>query len=243
MVGTSSANLPVAVPGCNCCVQALGCKLETCPCGYLDDGLPAYCPSKRLRHLVNGFDQDLCVYECGPSCSCPSACPNRVSQQDPCPSLLLCEYPGKGLGVKTCADLPVGTYVARYDGECITTTTARARLVGYDALGGGHALLVIREQVSNSTVALRLNIDATNTDCLGKYFNHSCDGGNLVPVMVRMVGDLVPRVVFYARRDIAAGEELTFSYGPPQGPVTFASQKRCMCNTTACQGYLPREDV
>lgn len=47
----------------------------------------------------------------------------------------------------------------------------------------------------------------------------SCDGGNLEPVVVRTVGDVLPRVALFAKRDIAEAEELCFGYGPPNaGP-------------------------
>ncbi len=43
----------------------------------------------------------------------------------------------------------------------------------------------------------------------------SCDGGNLELVVVRACGALIPHIALFAHRDIAAEEELTFSYGPP----------------------------
>eukprot|EP00198_Chlamydomonas_reinhardtii_P002420 XP_001691756.1 histone methyltransferase [Chlamydomonas reinhardtii] len=77
--------------------------------------------------------------------------------------------------------------------------------------GEGHALLVVRE-VLPSGLALRLNIDATRLGNVARFFNHSCDGGCLLPVVVRRRGSLVPGVGLFARRDISVGEELTFPY-------------------------------
>ncbi|KAG2422647.1 hypothetical protein HXX76_015884 [Chlamydomonas incerta] len=84
--------------------------------------------------------------------------------------------------------------------------------------GDGHALLIVRE-VLPSGLALRLNIDATRLGNVARFLNHSCDGGCLLPVVVRRRGSLVPGVGLFARRSIGVGEELTFPYGPPNaGP-------------------------
>jgi SET domain-containing protein len=87
---------------------------------------------------------------------------------------------------------------------------------------------------------------------------NSCDGGNLLLVLVSCKGELVPRVALFAARDIAAGEELTFSYGHSQlqpgadeGEVftrclkegSKRSQRICLCGTAGCSGFMPTDDV
>lgn len=78
----------------------------------------------------------------------------------------------------------------------------------------------------------------------------SCDGGNLRMDIVRSRGDLMPRVAFFAARDIGSGDELTFAYGhsaagpsPADGAsaATSAPPQRCFCNTASCLGFLPRD--
>jgi len=44
----------------------------------------------------------------------------------------------------------------------------------------------------------------------GRLINHSCKG-NLLPCKV--VVDSIPRIVFVAKRDIKANEELSYNYG------------------------------
>lgn len=59
---------------------------------------------------------------------------------------------------------------------------------------------------------------------------------------------MLPRVALFAACDIAAGSELTFSYGASSaGPAATdvaepgAPQlRRCLCGTAACRGFLPR---
>jgi histone-lysine N-methyltransferase SETMAR len=86
-----------------------------------------------------------------------------------------------------------------------------------------------------------------------RFINHSCDGGNLELVFVTAKGELLPRVALFAARDIAAGEELTFSYGgggaqpAAQGGAapSPAGKERapCCCGADVCTGWLPSEDV
>src|SRR5689334_3995156 len=68
----------------------------------------------------------------------------------------------------------------------------------------------------------------------------SCDGGNLEPVVVSMKGNMLPRVALFAARDIAAGEELTFSYAVAGSGSAGGSTRRCVCGTPACSGHLPK---
>ena len=56
----------------------------------------------------------------------------------------------------------------------------------------------------------------------------------------RRTGSLLPRVVFVTSRPVAAGEELTYAYGPPNaGP----DGRPCACGTAACRGFMPHEEV
>ena len=82
-----------------------------------------------------------------------------------------------------------------------------------------------------------MNIDATCRGNVARMINHSCDGGNLMPVVVRRRGFLSPRVGLFAQRYITRGEELTFWYGTSaDGGV---GRRRCLCGTRECRGYLP----
>jgi SET domain-containing protein len=77
----------------------------------------------------------------------------------------------------------------------------------------------------------------------------------LEPVIVTSRGSLLPRVALFAARDIAQGEELTFSYAvsgnstaaagangaaESGGTATAAaSRRRCYCRAAVCPGFLP----
>jgi hypothetical protein len=72
----------------------------------------------------------------------------------------------------------------------------------YDELASGGklclALIVIREHLPSGKACLRVNIDATRVGNVARFINHSCDGGNLHPVLVRGSGLLLPRLCFFA---------------------------------------------
>ena len=121
-------------------------------------------------------------------------------------------------------------------------------------------LQVVREWLPSGDACLRINIDATRIGNVARFFNHSCGGGNLELVLVRCCGSPIPHVGMFARRDILAGEELTFMYGQPSGadsamhsvqsggqPEDSSKQENkrraCYCGSDDCLGYLPAETV
>lgn len=135
-----------------------------------------------------------------------------------------------------------GEFVCEYAGELLTTNEARRRQQIYDKLAstGKHtsALLVVREHLPSGKACLRINIDATRVGNVARFINHSCDGGNLSTVLVRSSGALLPRVCFFASRDILKDEELTFSYGEAgQNP----NGAKCFCGSVCCTGLMPSE--
>ncbi len=80
----------------------------------------------------------------------------------------------------------------------------------------------------------------------GHYLNHSCDPN--VFMRPHVADSDHPRVDAIARRDITAGEELTFDYATLEYEVTIANAV-CKCNAVSCrekiQGFkdLSEEDV
>lgn len=85
---------------------------------------------------------------------------------------------------------------------------------------------------------MRINIDATRVGNFARFINHSCDGGNLSTVLVRSSGALLPRLCFFASKNILEGEELTFSYGD----IRLGKKGlQCFCGSSSCFGILPSE--
>ncbi|XP_031103547.1 histone-lysine N-methyltransferase SUVR3 isoform X1 [Ipomoea triloba] len=180
--------------------------------------------------------------ECGPSCGCGPECGNRLTQKGVSLGLKIVKDKRKGWSLCAAEMIPKGKFVCEYAGEVVTTEEARARLKLYDEASStghfSHALLVVKEHLQSGNICIRMNIDATNIGNIARFINHSCDGGNLCTVIVRSSGALLPRVCFFASRDVQEDEELSFSYGDvrlnPKG-------SQCFCGTSSCLGFLPSE--
>lgn len=59
---------------------------------------------------------------------------------------------------------------------------------------------------------LRTNIDATSCGNVSRFINHSCNP-TLRLDTIRSEEHVVPELVFFTRRALGVGEELTFDYG------------------------------
>ena len=179
--------------------------------------------------------------ECGPGCSCARDCPHRETQRPLSRPLSLQRDARRGWGVFAESAVPMGTFVCTYSGEVIGVEMARRRLAEQDACGKGNYILVLREHFSGGILTILTCVDPTHVGNVGRFLNHSCDQGNLELRIVRSSGCALPRAAFYARRQLRAGEELTYAYGLP-APAS-PSCKRCFCGTAACLGALPKDDV
>ncbi|KAF8403458.1 hypothetical protein HHK36_011562 [Tetracentron sinense] len=204
------------------------------------------CPCSTLKPEYLGLDLELwgMMTECGIGCSCGLECENRSTQRGVSVRLRIVKDRRKGWGLHAAQDIRREQFICEYAGELLTTEEARRRQQKYDELAAGgrfsSALLVVREHLPSGKACLRLNIDATRVGNVARFINHSCDGGNLSTVLVRNSGALLPRLCFFASRDIQEGEELTFSYGDvrlrPEG-------LQCVCGSSGCFGVLPSEQT
>ncbi|KAL3693396.1 hypothetical protein R1sor_007047 [Riccia sorocarpa] len=184
------------------------------------------------------------LIECGPACACHSDCKCRVSQHGVSVKLKVVRSRYKGWSLRANQDIGRGTFVCEYAGELVTSTEARERHREYDSLmkwgnWQGSALLVLREHLPSGRASVRVNIDATRVGNVARFINHSCDGGNLLPCIIRLAGCPIPKLGLFAERSIFDGEELTYSYGAGVTPGQDA--RPCFCGTSACLGTLPSE--
>lgn len=227
------------VSGCHC---QLNCTPEICNCVRQNPLGNVYDAQGRFIPLVHGLDFEDSVLECGPNCACHGQCSNNITQREPLVPhpLHVASAGAKGLGVFAVKPIECGAFICVYAGQYLRAKEANKRLKEYDILGRGHALLAVRELLPSGNAALITFIDATHHGNIARFFNHSCGGGNMDFVTVRTPGSLVPRIAFFAKRNIEAGEELTFAYGQPfAGPGSAP----CACGTSHCLGFLPHEDL
>ena len=95
-----------------------------------------------------------------------------------------------GLGLFANKDIKKDDFIIEYTGEPLTYDEADQR--------GGRYLFTL-----NDTTVL----DGTGREHIARYVNHSCD-----PNIEAVIED-EEQIMFYAIKNIAKGEELTFDYG------------------------------
>ena len=118
-----------------------------------------------------------------------------------------------GRGCFALAPLPARRKVGELLGERISNREAARRV----AQGGKVRICQLDD---------RWSIDASRGGDATAYINHSCDP-NCFSRVTR------GHMLFFARRDIAPGEELTLDYTPSQHPG-----RRCTCGAENCRGIM-----
>ena len=109
--------------------------------------------------------------------------------------------PGMGQGLFATAEIPSGTYLFDYEGECLSETEMFARYP--DAKGRYIACIGEAAYIDGAD---------EEKSGLARWINHSQRRAN-VRWRKQRFGPVSPAMHFYALRDIAEGEELFFDYG------------------------------
>ncbi|CAK7341531.1 unnamed protein product [Dovyalis caffra] len=225
-----NSELPTPLGG----IDESGKSVCVCDCEGCEEG------GTRCEFL--GLEEIGIMSECGPNCGCRLECSNRLTQRGILVKLKIVRSGKKGWGLFADQMICQGQFICEYAGELLTTEEARRRQQSYDELASGgqfsSALLVVREHLPSGKACLRINLDATRTGNVARFINHSCDGGNLTTRLVRNSGSLLPRLCFFASRNIKEGEELTFSYGEMR---VRSKGLQCFCGSSCCFGTLPSE--
>lgn len=214
--------------GCNCndaCEALCSCSRET----------PNYIHDRVNEDKLSGL-----IIECNPRCACTDNCRNKLVQRGPLDCLEIAETGGKGLGLRTRKKIVKDRFICEYAGEVIGIDEARLRMENSKRDGLMNYILVVTEHVGCQKITTC--IDPKYFGNIGRYCNHSCRANAiLVPVRVEA---LAPRLCLFARRDIKAGEEITFDYaGGLDKSANNMSDKPCLCGEDCCIGYLPHYPI
>lgn len=206
------------------CDSGCGCAPEHGECAYTKDGKVT---PKGLTFQV--------IRECNPMCECnPTLCQNRVVGRTFNQTLGSCAFPVSvrfvssevGWGVFAECAIPRGVAVMEYVGELLTEREAAEA----DNVRTRYLFSLKHSQVVGS-----LTLDASKRGNVASFVNHCCKTkeeenlentatfsngktGALLVARMALAGDQhqderAPRVVFFSRRDIEKGEELTLNYG------------------------------
>lgn len=132
--------------------------------------------------------------------------------------------PIHGRGIRASRDIPSGTRIIEYEGERITKAESERRdaaRAAREALGGDGCVYIFE-------INKRHDLDGHMEWNTARLINHSCEP-NCQSENVR------GHIWISARRDIAAGEELSFDYG---FDVVNWQNHRCLCGSPKCVGYI-----
>ncbi|XP_061856393.1 histone-lysine N-methyltransferase EHMT1-like [Colius striatus] len=196
------------------------CSSRNCVCGQLS----GRCCYDQDGRLLPGFNKRTpqCIFECNPMCSCWRTCRNRVVQNGPRVRLQLFRTREMGWGVRTMEDIPAGTFVCEYVGEVISDAEANLR---------------------EDTYLFDLNNEGADVYCIdgrfygniSRFINHYCEPNVFVTRVFTSHQDTrFPRLVFFSRRAIKAGEELGFDYQRKFWDIK-GKYLSCKCGSAKCK--------
>jgi histone-lysine N-methyltransferase SETD1 len=132
-----------------------------------------------------------------------------------------------GWGLFTKVDLPKNSMIVEYMGETVRRCIADKRERGYKTSGISSCYMFWLD--------LQRIVDATTIGCMARFMNHCCQP-NAYAKVINVDTELGPekKIVVFANREIAAGEEITYDY---KFPVEDGSL-RCTCGAPNCIGRM-----
>ncbi|XAR70531.1 Histone-lysine N-methyltransferase [Bertholletia excelsa] len=239
---------PTSPEGCDC---INGCTdSQKCACVVKNGG--------EIPYNYNGaiVEAKTLVYECGPSCKCPSSCYNRVTQHGINIQLEIFKTELRGWGVRALTSIASGSFICEYIGELLEDKEAEQRQndeylfdIGQNyndcSLNGGLSSLNPGAH-SRSTEDVDeggFTIDAANYANVGRFINHSCSP-NLYAQNVLYDHDdkRMPHIMLFAAENIPPLQELTYHYNYSVDQVRDSNgnikMKNCYCGSTECIGRM-----
>ncbi|KAJ7621086.1 hypothetical protein FB45DRAFT_754091 [Roridomyces roridus] len=213
--------------GCDCKGKC-DPKSETCSClkrqapYYSDQDTEifppgfAYDSKGRLRTITSAAP----VFECNALCSCDDEeCMNRVVQHGRRVSVALRKTENKGWGVFATKKILKGTFVGVYAGEFLRDDECERRGLVYDKSGRTYLLdidfyyLQQARENPESSLECQYVVDAYHVGNFTRFLNNSCDPNcRVIPCYINEPDINKPLMTMFTRIDVAAGEELCFSY-------------------------------
>lgn len=232
---------PIPPKGCDCARQ---CYDKRCSCASKNGG---EIPYNRNGAIV---EAKTLVYECGPSCNCPPACYNRVTQHGIKIQLEIFKTDTRGWGVRSLNSIASGSFICEYIGELIEDTEAEKR-TGNDEylfdIGQNYSDCSLNpDAISNSSEPVEeggFTIDAAEYGNVGRFVNHSCSPNLYAQnVLYDQEDKRMPHIMLFAAENIPPLQELTYHYNYSVDTVRDSNGnikiKSCFCGSSECTGRM-----
>ncbi|KAK7377979.1 hypothetical protein VNO80_03415 [Phaseolus coccineus] len=225
--------------GCSC---VGGCQPNNsnCPCVQKNGGYLPYSSASLIADLKS------VIYECGPSCQCPSNCRNRVSQGGLKFRLEVYKTKNKGWALRSWDAIRAGSFICEYAGEVIDSARVEEELGGdnlddyiFDSTRIYQQLEVFPADTEAPKIPSPLYISAIYEGNVARFMNHSCSPNVLWRPVIhdnKNMSDL--HIAFYAIRHIPPMMELTYDYGTVLPLKAGHRKKKCLCESVKCRGYF-----
>nr|CAB3453218.1 unnamed protein product [Digitaria exilis] len=195
------------------------------------------------------------IYECGPLCSCPPTCHNRVSQHGVKIPLEIFKTGTTGWGVRSLSSISSGTFICEYVGELLEGEEAEKREndeylfdIGSnyhdeELWDGLKPVAGVQSTTWSSETMEGFTIDAAECGNVGRFINHSCSPNLYAQNVLWDHDDMrMPHVMLFAVENIPPLQELTYHYNYTVGQVHDENGKEkvkdCYCGASDCCGRL-----
>jgi len=190
------------------------------------------------------------IFECNALCACDDDdCRNRVVQHGRKCSVSIKKTLEKGWGVFATKKIREGTFIGVYSGELLRDEVSERRGIVYDKSGRTYLLDIdfyhIKQLIKD--LDTQYVVDAYHAGNFTRFLNNSCDPNCRVhPCYINESDLLKPLLTLFARKDIAVGEEICFSYSgyDPDNPdeseeeSTKTIKNVCYCGAKNCRGFM-----
>ncbi|EKG19360.1 hypothetical protein MPH_03223 [Macrophomina phaseolina MS6] len=195
------------------------------------------------------------IYECNENCNCGPGCKTRVVQKGRQVRLEIFKTTdGRGWGLRCPEMLRAGQFIDTYRGEIITDAEASKRERKGAARGTKNSYLYSLDKFADALGLEQEDIYVIDGEFKGgptRFMNHSCEPNcRQYVVSYNRHDPKVYEIAFFAIRDIAPNEELTFDYldkDEEEDPAEVKPDARnedgvkpvkCLCGARKCRKYL-----
>ena len=160
-----------------------------------------------------------------------------------------------GFGIRATRDISTGSFICEYVGEIISREQAQFREKEYSKQGWYYL-----HDITSPVNEKKYSIDPTRSGNVGRFFNHSCkpncttlelpnnaqkhkkhaSPSDAPTEKERIIETMkyVPRLAFFACKDVKKGEQLTIDYSPNRFGNKLKKTVKCMCSERLCKRWL-----